>query len=505
MHPRPLLVCAAVGLATLLLPAPIPPMARPDPSASQPASADATAALGAYVVLAWNDLGMHCMNQYHEKFSVLPPYNNLYAQVIRRGDVSGAPQVVTQGVTAEYSIPGNTYSVGKTDFWTYAPQLFGVSLPPDIGLTGKGLSGALDASGAHFVAEGIPLTPFLDAQPAVEVPYQQGLVVARDGGGNELARSTPVLPVSIEIECVSSGCHASEVAILQAHAPAAGFNPNATPILCAGCHADPVLGTAGRPDAGYFSFRMHDQHKFLDEQMSGTALCYKCHPGKAARCLRGLMSTRFGLVCQDCHGSMVQVAASIETGRVPWVQEPACRTCHTARFGEPIGQLYRKSTGHGGIYCEGCHNSTHAEWASSQPQDNANVVALQGTAGVLKDCAVCHGVNPSSPGPHDISATDVPEREILAGAGALAIYPNPTRADCSIQIRTASAEGGTLLVYDAEGRVVRLLRAGPRATGWIAAAWDGRDGHGTAVPPGVYFVRWQRGAERAAGKVLIAR
>jgi hypothetical protein len=275
MNLRPLPLVAALVIGGL-------PFA---PGVSAPAPA--LPAADQYIVLAWNDLGMHCMNQYHQRFSVLPPYNNLYAQVIRRGDANRAPLLAPAGTTVEYSFPGNTYSVGKTDFWTYAPQLFGVTLPPDVGLTGKGLSGVLDPAGGHFVAEGIPLTPFADAQPSVEVPYQQALVIARDGGGGELARSAPVVPVSIEIECVGSGCHASETAILQGHEAVSGFNPGATPILCAGCHADPVLGTTGRPDAGYFSFRMHDQHKFLDEQLSGTAACYKCHPGAVARCLRG--------------------------------------------------------------------------------------------------------------------------------------------------------------------------------------------------------------------------
>ena len=102
-------------------------------------SGAATAERDAYVMLSWNDLGMHCMNKNHNKISVLPPYNTLQAQVILRGSATTMPAIVTDGVTVEYSIPGNTYSVGKTDFWTYAFDLFGVSLPPDIGLTGKGL------------------------------------------------------------------------------------------------------------------------------------------------------------------------------------------------------------------------------------------------------------------------------------------------------------------------------------------------------------------------------
>lgn len=50
---------------------------------------------GQYTVIALNDLGMHCDDPSFEDFSVLPPYNNLVAQVIRRGS---EPRIVTQGV-----------------------------------------------------------------------------------------------------------------------------------------------------------------------------------------------------------------------------------------------------------------------------------------------------------------------------------------------------------------------------------------------------------------------
>ena len=85
--------------------------------------------------------------------------------------------------------------MGKTDFWDWDLQLFGVDLPPDVGLTGKGLSGTFDVSGDRFTVTGIPITPYTDAAPTVEDPYQQAEVILRDGGGVELARSRPVLPV----------------------------------------------------------------------------------------------------------------------------------------------------------------------------------------------------------------------------------------------------------------------------------------------------------------------
>ncbi len=470
-------------------------------------SAFAALPAGNYVVLSWNDLGMHCMNQDHANLSVLPPYNNLYAQVIHRGDAYTPPMILTENAALEYSIPGNTYSVGKTDFWTYAQHLFGVSLAPNVGLAGKGLSGTMDFHADHFSAEGVPLTPFTDAAPSVEDPYQLALVVLRDVHGTELARSRPVMPVSIEMSCVSAGCHSSEMAILTNHAgpDEGGFDVANKPILCAQCHGDPALGGTGPGVAGYFSQRMHEKHAFIDEALPGMSGCYKCHPGQRARCLRGTMNSDFGVVCQDCHGDMAQVAGSIEGGRVPWVNEPSCRECHTSTYGEPVGQLFKVSRGHGGVFCEGCHNSTHAEFPTREPRDNQVMIDLQGQAGTLADCSVCHGIVPSGPGPHGIVATGLVEDELLGGAERLAVWPSPLPlgATCTIRLGAAAAADGRLLVFDARGRTVRLLDLQSDQPGETIATWDGRDGHGQRVGAGVYFLRWSHGEKAASAKVVM--
>jgi hypothetical protein len=66
------------------------------------------------------------------------------------------------------------------------------------------------------------------------------------------------------------------------------------------------------------------------------------------------------------------------------------------------------SKGHGGIFCEACHGSTHAEWPV-EPQsgtyianDNMTAIKLQGHTGKLIECTVCHTGNlPNSlGGPH---------------------------------------------------------------------------------------------------------
>ena len=167
-------------------------------------AADAdTPANGEYVVLAWNDLGMHCYNNDFQDLAVLPPYNTLWAQVVKNGD---PPQVVTEGLRVEYSFPDNSYSVGKSNFWDYDQALFGVDLPPNVGLTGKGMAGDMDVVTDHFEADGIPLTEFRDSDLNNPYPYQLAEIIVYDeGSGKELTRTTTVAPVSTEMHC--DDCH----------------------------------------------------------------------------------------------------------------------------------------------------------------------------------------------------------------------------------------------------------------------------------------------------------
>lgn len=455
------------------------------------------------VILSWNDLGMHCMNQWHENLSILPPYNTLEAQLILRGDDLTLPQIVQDGYQIEYSIPGNTYSAGKTDFWDYDEALFGVDLPLDIGLTGLGLTGDMTPDGDIFAAVGIPITPFPDATPSTEDPYQQALLEVRDLGGAIVAQSAPVIPVSVEIGCVSAGCHSSETAMLYEHENEQGFDPTNTPILCASCHADPALGTQGNPEAGYFSEVIHKAHTFIDETIPGLNGCQKCHPGPSARCLRGTMANDFDMICQDCHGDMEAVSQSIDSGRVPWVEEPSCRTCHTPTYGEPVGQLYRVSEGHGGVRCIACHGSPHAIFPSREARDNANMIEIQGHAGVLRSCQVCHGITPSGPGPHGLVA-DVDLEEIYAEAGRLVVTPSVMQHSCSIELEPGASDE-RVIIYDADGRLVRYIRTANAAGIHQAIEWDGRDVQGNMVTAGVYYIRHATENGNHIGKVLVMR
>ena len=348
-----------------------------------------------YVVLGWNDLGMHCSNKDFDSIVILPPYNNMRAQAIRRGDANQMPQVVDAGYTISYSIPGNTYSVGKTNFWDYEQILFGVNLPDNVGLAGAGLSGNMNQQDGFFDIIGIPITPFQDDNLITEDPYQLAMLQLFDINNQLLATTYPVIPVSNEINCVSSGCHGSQQDILDSHEEEDGFDPTNLPVLCSQCHADVALGMPGDPDLPSLSEAIHDKHK------DKTNDCYKCHPGPNTQCFRDVMFSD-GMACQDCHGDMEQVAQSIKDGRRPWLDEPKCGDCHGADYAEEPGKLYRESKGHGGLFCSSCHGSPHAIFPTVVANDGVQNMALQGHAGTLNDCTVCHGVIPDGPGPHGL-------------------------------------------------------------------------------------------------------
>jgi hypothetical protein len=384
-----------------------------------------------YVIIAWNDLGMHCSGKNYQNLCILPPYNNVKSHVIIRGDANHLPQVVTDGLTVTYEIPGNTYSVGKTNFWTYAYDLFGVQLPPDTGLTGVGLTGFLLPDSNMFLVEGIPITPYTDINLVTEDPYQLGLIKAFDQSDNLLASTQPVIPVSNEMNCVSSGCHASETAILNQHDDEGGFDPNNTPILCASCHSDNALGMPGTPGIPSLSEAMHVKHGEI------TNNCYLCHPGPNTQCFRDIMYSH-GMTCQDCHGSVTQVGLSIEQGREPWFEEPSCGSanCHGSNYAEEPGKLFRNSRGHGNLYCSTCHGSPHAILPTVNARDNVQNIALQGYAGILSDCTVCHGVLPTGPGPHGLLA-NVPANLLLQN-----ITVSNGQVECYDATHTITVAGG---------------------------------------------------------------
>ncbi|HPQ71865.1 MAG TPA: hypothetical protein PKW95_22265 [bacterium] len=359
-----------------------------------------------YVVFAANDLGMHCMNQDFSEALLLPPYNTLHAQVIDRRDEH--PRIVNADKTLTYAIPGNTHSADKTNFWEYVDDLLGVTLADDIGLTGNGLAGGFVASGAGgWIADGIPLTPLDDA--GVENPYQLATVTVYDGN-NPVAQTRAVVPVSWEINC--DLCHntagiSPATDILRKHdALHATDLENAKPVFCGGCHYQAPLApfSVDNGEQDPLSLAMHSAHA---SRMGAAGLdnpCYACHPGVETQCQRDVHFSE-GLTCVDCHISMEAVGYPL---REPWVDEPRCDNCHTRsgfEFEQP-GTLYRNSKGHRGVFCASCHGSPHAIGPSVVDADNAQAIGLQGHAGVIDTCTVCHREEEDDEFPHRLDEDD---------------------------------------------------------------------------------------------------
>jgi hypothetical protein len=448
-----------------------------------------------YTVVAWNDLGMHCVdgNDY-SVFSILPPYNNLHAQLI---DSNGKLVKTSTGFTITYQAAADPAgsidrtSASKTNFWTYVLPLFGVSLTPDMGLAGYDMPGAtntpqpmgFDPKNHFFYGQGIPILPYDDKNVKNYYPLMR--VVAKSGT-TILASTRAVLPVSDEIDC--SACHRS--GSVSAAEPSAGwvYDPNptkdfkrnilrlhderkpaskamltwakyntggleatynaGTPILCARCHLSNALGTTGYAGVPPLTTSVHSAHVHAVDPTTGLTLgadtnrdaCYRCHPGSTTKCLRGVMGSALNpdgtnrMQCQSCHGLLAAVGAKTRAG---WLDEPNCQACHTGTAVHNSGQirytsaldasgnlriaadttfattpntpqapysLYKLSAGHGGLQCEACHGSTHAEFPSADRNDNLQSIALQKYAGPLVECSTCHGTTSLAynGGPHGL-------------------------------------------------------------------------------------------------------
>ncbi len=385
-------------------------------------------------MLEWNNLGMHCYNPDFSNLAILPPYNTLVAQVVKLGD---PPQIVNSGVIVEYSFPENTYSVGrlgrpdKTNFWQYEQALYGVTTPLDIGLTGKGLSGTMDlaANGKYFIAEGIPLTDIRDRDAITKNPYpfQKAQITVRDVNNPSkiLASLTVVAPVSTELNCVNCHDDTMDATTKYPITPTGKVETNILalhdylnvisyttyladypdllaktplmdhqPVNCDWCHGSNATGAPIVGQIKSLSNAMHGHHNPTNapDITPDTDGCYNCHPGPKTQCLRDTMSQNFSMNCTNCHGDITVVAQN----ESPWLSEPKCSNagCHGAGYDTSLA-LYRKSTGHGGIYCEACHDSTHAITPSREANDAIKFLQLQGHTGTLVKCTVCHATTPT--------------------------------------------------------------------------------------------------------------
>lgn len=89
-------------------------------------------------------------------------------------------------------------------------------------------------------------------------------------------------------------------------------------------------------------------------------------------------------------------------------------------------------------------------------------------------------------------------------------FPNPFNPETWIPYQLAEKAHVTITIYDASGKVVRVLDVGERAPGIYtekpdAAYWDGRNQAGETVASGIYFYCLKAGQFAAQRKLVIMR
>lgn len=407
-----------------------------------------------YVLLAWNNLGMHCISDSDPYWILLPPANDLFAQLIRRDDV---PELVTEGVVIEYAVEeGFEHPEKHVRFWEFAQSLLGADLKPGIGVAGFGVNGQMKLEEEHgaFVAPLVPVVPYMD--DGSFNPYPIFTITAKDEDtGAVLATTKMVAPTSTEMGC--KNCHgggwrvggvagftdATSLDVLASHDKNSGTDLVARakagqPMLCQSCHADPVLNTEGDPELLSFPAALHGWHANFLTDREGMEACVACHPSHSqgpTECFRSHHAENFD--CTNCHGTMEDHALSLlkneaEAGkkgaarlmaqlnprmvdslveinpRTGWINEPDCLTCHEDyqmaesedAFNTWTGaadELYRNRHDElGVIMCEACHGSTHAVYPAvynkyGETRDVIQPLQYQGNDRPIgNDCTVCH-------------------------------------------------------------------------------------------------------------------
>ena len=357
--------------------------------------------LGGYALLAWNDLGMHCVDgKDYSVFSILPPYNNLHAQLVNKS----TGKQVTSGVTLTYEAIAddtvlntdpafgsiNTTSYTKTNFWTYVQKLFGASPAIDIGLNLSKDPGnrtpsltpqpmAFVSTNGWYQAEGLPVIPVDDAGKQNFYPMVK--VVAKDASGNVLATAKTVLPVSDEMTC--KACHASNtsadakpvsgwvndpdlgkdwkknilrlhddkklgVAAYQQALAVLGYSSTGLyatsqagqPILCAACHASNALGASGQPNVRALTHALHTKHSTVKDP-SGVVLDSVNNRTSCYMCHPGsetqCLRGAMSNTSQTCQNCHGTMANVGNTARTGWLEEPNCQACHHDGQRETVG------------------------------------------------------------------------------------------------------------------------------------------------------------------------
>jgi len=97
--------------------------------------------------------------------------------------------------------------------------------------------------------------------------------------------------------------------------------------------------------------------------------------------------------------------------------------------------------------------------------------------------------------------TTAPDTRLLL----LPLAPNPTTGGTRIRLYVPARSRCTARLYDAAGRLVRVVLDRDEGPGYADAAWDGRDGEGREAVSGIYFLRVTAAGHEARGTITRVR
>jgi hypothetical protein len=92
---------------------------------------------------------------------------------------------------------------------------------------------------------------------------------------------------------------------------------------------------------------------------------------------------------------------------------------------------------------------------------------------------------------------------VRSGVGAVRAYPNPFRPQHRMLVLDNVPKGATAVITTQSGDAVRRFAAGEMIGNQFQ--WDGRNGAGAKVTPGIYLYTVSNGSRTSNGKIVVAR
>jgi hypothetical protein len=319
----------------------------------------------AYTVIARNDLGMHCACPSFAGFLLLPPFNTIRVQVLKRGGDSVS--VVSSGITVNYSIAEETTAQLQADPYfsqwiTYSPKLFPGFKPivngVAMGIAGYGITGTAtyNSTSMSWNAVGIPAYPVTTGDPTKDImtdplggpnrdPYlTANITVKNSSTGAIIGTTSTVVPVAFGGCC---GCHLKLAgANGYPQTPAGSFtymgimhsknssginialiDPDGDgvggPVRCSWCHWDPAMGEAAAPGWPAGTKTLPGAGTLKKSVYSFSDVLHRFHV-KDALVTSSTYDPNIAKNCYDCHpGNNVNCYRGIHKSKTLW-----CTDCH---------------------------------------------------------------------------------------------------------------------------------------------------------------------------------